>query len=74
MTIVKPHTLNRPLAELRQLRERPELVELLSHEEILKLARYAIEAEEWQRDGLKSGHPMSAGDALIVRHEPAPAA
>lgn len=68
MTITKPHTLNRPLAELRQLRENPELIEQIPTEELRRLAFYAIVTEEMNRDGLRSGHPCSAGDQVIIKH------
>lgn len=71
MTITKPHTLNRPMHELRQLRENPELVKKLSEEERDRIALYAIIREEMDRDGLKPGHPYSAGDKLVIVDAPA---
>lgn len=53
MTIVKPHTLNRPMHELRQLRERPELIETLAREEMLRIVLYAVSAEEFGRQGIR---------------------
>jgi hypothetical protein len=49
MVITKPHTLNRPLAELRQLREQPELIEQIPTEELRRIALYAITREDRDR-------------------------